>query len=139
MMSDDVETRAMRHPAVTLLSNGTYGVMITSAGAGYSTWRSSDVTRWREDATRDCWGQFFYVRDLSDDGIWSVCTQPLPNSGRANFTFHPDRAEFRRRDGDLETCCAVCVVPDADAEIRAITLVNHDLRRREIELTSSTE
>ena len=37
-------------PAVVLLSNGSYGVMITSAGAGYSTWRDLDVTRWREDA-----------------------------------------------------------------------------------------
>ena len=55
------------HPAVALLSNGRYGVMITAAGAGYSTWRGLDVTRWREDATRDCWGQFCYVRDLTDD------------------------------------------------------------------------
>ena len=44
--------------AIALLSNGSYGVMITSAGAGYSTWRELDVTRWREDATRDCWGQY---------------------------------------------------------------------------------
>lgn len=44
-------------PEITLLSNGRYGVMITAAGAGYSTWQGLDVTRWREDATRDCWGQ----------------------------------------------------------------------------------
>jgi len=42
------------HPAVALLSNGRYGVMVTAAGAGYSTWRGLDVTRWCEDATRDC-------------------------------------------------------------------------------------
>ena len=54
------------YPEVALLSNGRYGVMITAAGAGSSTWRDLDVTRWREDATRDCWGQFVYVRDLSD-------------------------------------------------------------------------
>src|SRR5258706_1525285 len=124
MMSDDVQTRAMRHPAVTLLSNGTYGVMITSAGAGYSTWRSSDVTRWREDATRDCWGQFCYVRDLTDDRIWSVGLQPLGWAGEEyQHEFHVDRAEFRRRDGDIETRWAVCVAPDADAELRVVTLV----------------
>ena len=38
-------------PAVALLSNGSYGVMITSAGAGYSTWRDLDVTRWHRSAT----------------------------------------------------------------------------------------
>ena len=126
-------------PAIALLSNGSYGVMITSAGAGYSTWRELDVTRWREDATRDCWGQFCYVRDLSDN-MWSVGSQPLPKAAdESEFEFHADRAEFRRRDGDIETRCAVCVVPDADAEVRAVTLINHGLRHREFELTSYAE
>ena len=114
--------------------------MITSAGAGYSTWRDLDVTRWREDATRDCWGQFCYVRDLSDDSIWSIGIQPLLQpADESEFEFHADRAEFCRRDGDVETRCAVCVVPDADAEVRAVTLVNHGRRQRELELTSYAE
>jgi cellobiose phosphorylase len=91
-------------PAVALLSNGSYSVMITSACAGYSTWRDLDVTRWREDATRDCWGQFYYVRDLSDDSMWSIGSQPLRRrADESEFEFHADRAEFRRRDGDVET------------------------------------
>ena len=127
-------------PAIALLSNGSYSVMITSACSGYSTWRDLDVTRWREDATRDCWGQFYYVRDLSDERMWSIGIQPLPVPlMNVRFEFHPDRAEFRRRDGDVETRCAVCVVPDADAEVRAVTLVNHGLRLREFELTSYAE
>src|SRR5271157_6663898 len=127
-------------PAVTLLSNGSYDVMITSACAGYSTWRGLDVTRWREDATRDCWGQFYYVRDLSDNSMWSIGSQPLRQvADESEIEFHTDRAEFRRRDGDVETRYAVCVVPDADAEVRAVTLVNHGLRRREVELMSYAE
>ena len=126
-------------PAIALLSNGSYGVMITSACAGYSTWREMDVTRWREDATRDCWGQFCYVRDLSDN-TWSVGSQPLPKAADdSEFEFHADRAEFRRRDGDIETRCVVCVVPDADAELRVVTLINHGHRHREFELTSYAE
>ena len=62
------------HPEIALLSNGSYSVMITSAGTGASAWRDLDVTRWREDATRDCWGQFYYVRDLGDDRCWSIGT-----------------------------------------------------------------
>src|SRR5262245_17723781 len=68
------------HPQLALLSNGQYGVMVTNAGSGYSTWRDLDVTRWREDATRDDWGQCSYVRDLSDGRTWSAGHQPL---GRA--------------------------------------------------------
>jgi cellobiose phosphorylase len=128
------------YPAVALLSNGSYGVMITSAGGGYSTWRGLDVTRWREDATRDCWGQFYYVRDLSNESVWSIGNQPLRAAAdESEIEFHADHAEFRRRDGEVETRCALCVVPDADAEVRAVTFVNHGLRRREIEVTSYVE
>ena len=63
-------------PAVALLSSSSYAVMLTSAGAGSSTWRDLDVTRWREDVTRDCWGQFYYVRDLSEDRMWSIGLSP---------------------------------------------------------------
>ena len=126
--------------SIALLSNGSYNVMITAAGAGYSSWRDLDITRWREDATRDCWGQFCYVRDLNDESVWSIGTQPLPKTAdEYAFEFHADRAEFRRRDGDVETRCAVCVVPDADAEVRTVTLVNHGRRPREFEVTSYAE
>ena len=126
-------------PLVALLSNGSYSAMITSAGAGYSTWCNLDVTRWREDATRDCWGQFYYVRDLGDGSVWSVGAQPIVSAEQPHFEFSADRADLCRRDNDVQTRCAICVVPAADAEIRAITLVNHGNRRRELELTSYAE
>src|ERR1700722_14094192 len=89
-------------PQVALLSNGSYSVMITDAGSGASTWRDLDVTRWREDATRDCWGQFVYVRCLEDDKTWSIGLQPMARGvDEYEFAFHADRAEFRRRDGDI--------------------------------------
>ncbi len=52
-------------PEVHLLSNGRYQVMVTAAGGGYSRWRDLAVTRWREDATRDNWGSFVYLRDVT--------------------------------------------------------------------------
>jgi len=114
--------------------------MITSAGAGSSTWRDLDVTRWRDDATRDCWGQFCYVRDFIDNAAWSVGTQPLGPAGEEiELDSRPDRAELRRRDGDIETHCSICVVPDADAELRLVTLTNHGQRHRDLELTSYAE
>src|SRR4029434_5850983 len=126
--------------AIALLSNGSDSVVITGACAGYSTCGDWDITRWREDATRDCWGQFYYIRDLRDESQWSIGIQPLPKTAdECAFEFHPDRAEFRRWDGDVETRCVVCVVPDADAEVRAVTLVNHGCRTREFELTSYAE
>ena len=114
--------------------------MITAAGAGTSSWRNLDVTRWREDATRDCWGQFAYVRDLSDGTLWSIGHQPLSRPvDEYEVAFHADRAEFRRRDADIETRLAICVAPDQDAEVRLVTLVNHGARPREFDLTSYAE
>ena len=102
-------------PPIALLSNGSYNVMITAAGAGYSSWRDLDITRWREDATRDCWGQSCYVRDLSDESLWSIGTQPLPKTADdCAYEFHPDRDEFCRSDREVETHCVVRGGPDAD-------------------------
>jgi cellobiose phosphorylase len=127
-------------PQVALLSNGRYGVVITAAGSGYSTWRGLDVTRWREDATRDCWGQFCYIRDLSQGTAWSAGYQPLCRAADVSeFAFHADRAEFCRRDGDTETRLTVCVAQDCDAEVRVVTVVNHSGRPRELDLTSYAE
>ena len=84
-------------PEVHLLSNGRYHVVITSAGGGYSRWRDLAVTRWREDATRDCWGSFCYLRDLDSGAFWSTAWQPtLKPAKRYQAIFTQARAEFRR-------------------------------------------
>ena len=66
----------LQAPEVHLLSNGRYHVVVSNAGGGYSRWREFAVTRWREDATRDCWGTFIYLRDLSTGEFWSAAHQP---------------------------------------------------------------
>jgi cellobiose phosphorylase len=127
-------------PQVALLSNGRYGVLLTAAGSGYSTWHGLDVTRWREDATRDCWGQFCYIRDATDGTGWSAGYQPLCRTAdESEVAFHADSAEFRRRDGDTETRLAVCVAQECDAEVRVVTVVNHSGQPRELDLTSYAE
>src|SRR5262249_2582622 len=71
-LSRRLTTAATPTPRTHLLSNGTYSVMVTNAGSGYSTCEGVDVTRWREDPTRDSWGQFCYVRDLHTGLTWSA-------------------------------------------------------------------
>ena len=63
-------------PEVQLLSNGRYHVMVTNAGGGYSRWKDIAVTRWREDSTRDNWGAFCYIRDVTSGQFWSTTYQP---------------------------------------------------------------
>ena len=127
-------------PNVCLLSNGSYSVMLTQAGSGYSTRDGIDVTRWREDATSDCWGQYFYIRDLDGGGAWSAGRQPLggdPDEYEAMLG--SDRAVFQRRDADIETRYEIAVAADADAEVRRITLTNHGVLPRTLDVCSYAE
>jgi cyclic beta-1,2-glucan synthetase len=127
-------------PRGHLLSNGSYSVMVTNSGGGYSRWRDLAVTRWREDLTLDGWGSFCYVRDLETGDFWSAAFQP---SGRDadhyEVTFAPDRAVIRRRDEDIELHTEITVSPEDDAEIRRVSVTNHSRAIREIELTSYAE
>src|SRR4030095_7275042 len=45
----------------------------------------------------------------------------------------------RRRDGEIETRYEVAVVPDANAEVRRVTLTNHGDWRRNLDVTSYAE
>ena len=127
-------------PRTHLLSNGRYAVMLTSAGAGYSRWRELAVTRWREDATRDCWGSYIYLRDLHTKEVWSAGYQPSGKTAdNYEAAFFEDRAEIKRRDGSLHTTLDVVVSSEDDCEMRRVTITNQGLRTREIEVTSYAE
>jgi cellobiose phosphorylase/PAS domain-containing protein len=128
------------NPEVHLLSNGNYHVVISSAGGGYSRWRDLAVTRWREDATRDCYGTFLYLRDLDNGAFWSTAFQPTLKSTRPyEAVFTQARAEFRRRDHQIETHTEISVSPEDDIELRRVTITNRSEEPRTIEVTSYAE
>jgi cellobiose phosphorylase len=127
-------------PEVHLLSNGRYHVVISSAGGGYSRWRELAVTRWREDATRDCWGMFVYLRDLGTGEFWSTAYQPtLKMTKGYEAIFTQARAEFRHRHVGIEVHTEISVSPEDDVELRRITITNRSPVTRQIELTSYSE
>jgi len=127
-------------PEVHLLSNGCYHVVISSAGGGYSRWRDLAVTRWREDATRDCWGLFGYLRDLETGEFWSTAYQPTLRATKGyEAIFTQSRAEFRQHHAGLEIHTEISVSPEDDIELRRVTLTNRSAVARVIELTSYAE
>jgi cellobiose phosphorylase len=127
-------------PEVHLLSNGHYHVVVTSAGGGYSRWRDLAVTRWREDATRDSFGSFCYLRDVDSGVLWSNAWQPTLKVAKGyEAIFTQARAEFRRRDDGIETHTEISVSPEDDIELRRVTLINRSETARTIEVTSYCE
>jgi cyclic beta-1,2-glucan synthetase len=127
-------------PRTQLLSNGTYSVMVTTAGAGYSTCRGLAVTRWREDGTRDNYGSFFYLRDVRSGAVWSAGYQPVGRRAQAyEVTFSEDKVDFRQTDAGILTHTEIIVSPEDDAEVRRVSITNTSSRVREIEITSYGE
>ncbi|HYJ20324.1 MAG TPA: glucoamylase family protein, partial [Burkholderiales bacterium] len=127
-------------PSSHLLSNGTYAVMVTAAGSGYSKWGDLAVSRWREDVTIDAWGSYLYLRDTASGRVWSATYQPTcvePDDYEAVFL--EDRARIERRDGTLLSCLEILVSPEDNAEIRRLSITNNGPRERELEITSYSE
>ncbi len=134
------KTPDLETPRTQLLSNGTYNVMITTAGGGYSTCGANAVTRWREDVTRDNWGTFIYLRDVRSGAVWSAGYQPVlkrPQSFEVSFA--EDKADFWRTDAGIVTHMEVLVSAEDNAEVRRVSLTNNSTRTREVELTSYAE
>ncbi|WLI91877.1 glucoamylase family protein [Massilia sp. R2A-15] len=127
-------------PEVQLLSNGRYHVMVTSAGGSYSRWKDLAVTRWREDATEDDWGNFCYVRDVDSGAFWSTTFQPtLVEPKKYEVIFSEGRAEFRRSDKGIDLYTEMVVSPEDDIELRRTRITNKSQTRRTIEFTSYAE
>jgi cyclic beta-1,2-glucan glucanotransferase len=134
------DSPALPVPEVQLFSNGRYHLVVSNAGGGYSRWRDLTVTRWREDATRDCWGTFIYLRDLASGEFWSAAYQPAVQPAEDyEAIFTEAKAEFRQHRSDLEIHTEICVSPEDDVEVRRVTVTNHSQAERSIELTSYAE
>jgi cyclic beta-1,2-glucan glucanotransferase len=127
-------------PRAHLLSNGSYAVMVTNAGGGYSRRQQLALTRWREDITTDAWGTFIFVRDLDSGEFWSTTHQPVGKDAEDyEAVFALDRAVWRRVDHGLEIRTEVVVSPEDDAELRRVSITNHSHRARSLEITSYAE
>ncbi|HEY7426013.1 MAG TPA: glucoamylase family protein, partial [Gemmataceae bacterium] len=140
LLSRQLTTANTPGPRTHLLSNGRYLVMVTNAGSGFSRCDGLDVTRWREDYTRDDYGQFCYIRDLRSGLLWSAGHQPVCQPTKHyEVIYSADKAEFHRVDGAIATHLEITVAPEHGAEVRRVTLTNHDRRPHNLELTSYAE
>jgi len=127
-------------PRTHLLSNGRYTVMVTAAGGGFSRWGNLAVTRWREDATRDDWGSFIFLRDEETGEVWSAGFQPSGTEADTyDVVYSEDRAKIMQRHRSLSTTLEIVVSPEDDAELRRLTVTNLEDRDREIDVTSYAE
>ncbi len=123
-----------------LLSNGRYAVALRANGAGASRWGRFTVSRWRDDALRDAWGTFLYLRSERRPHAVSMTQHPAADAAaHYRSTFLADRVCFMASWPELEATTTVWVSPEDDLEFRQVDLRNLDDRDAEIELISAFE
>lgn len=126
-------------PNAHILSNGDYSVMITDGGSGYSMEGNMAVTRWSPDYFRKN-GFYIFVQNINSNAVWSATFDPYGTEPeKYRVVFSPDKAEFTRRDGNIETYTEITVSPEDNAEVRRIAITNHSNHVRVVELTSYFE
>jgi cellobiose phosphorylase len=133
-------SNAPLRPAVQLLGNGNYQLMLTEAGAGYSRWHELDLTRWREDPTRDGWGTFIHIHDVDRGRVWSTAAAVAADApaGR-DIVFDDARIEQRLILDQGEAHVQIVVSPEDDIELRRLRLTNRARSPRTFELTTYAE
>ena len=145
----DVRPGAAALEPTHVLSNGRYAVTLRANGAGNSSWGQTNITRWRDDALRDAYGSFFYLRwerppELVSSGSVSapvsITLHPAPDP-QAHYSsiFHADRVCFDAHWSELQAHTTVWVSPEDDIEFRRVELRNMSDRTVEIELMSAYE
>jgi cyclic beta-1,2-glucan synthetase len=123
-----------------VLSNGRYSVTLRANGAGWSRWGQTGISRWRDDALRDAYGSFFYLRGEPHDALASITQHPAADpQAQYGSTFHADRMCFSAQWTELHAHTTVWVSPEDDIEFRQVELRNLSDRVVEIELISAFE
>ena len=121
-------------------SGRSYSVTITAEGGGRSIHGDLAVSRWRDDLTQERWGQFFYLRDIRTQTVWSAGLLPVPaRPEQYEASLSACAVQIHRTDHGISSRMDVVTVPDAPVEIRRIALMNLTSRARDIEITSYME
>jgi cellobiose phosphorylase len=113
------------YPEAHFLSNGSYTVMTTQYGSGYSAWHGRLVTRFAGDCLRDAPGAHVYIRDAESGNVWSAALLPAcVRADKEKVVFEPHKATFERAVGTIETTLEICVSPECDMEVRILDIHN---------------
>ncbi|MDO8548774.1 MAG: glycosyl transferase family 36, partial [Ignavibacteria bacterium] len=66
-------------PWVNVISNGSYGLVISQSGGGFSWETHSEfnrLNRWHQDLILDNWGKYFYIKNNETNEVWSPTWMP---------------------------------------------------------------
>jgi len=135
-----IRTTRTRYPVAGILSNGSYNIMLTSNGCGLSSCGDMAINRWRQVMNENGYGMFVYIRDIRRKKYWSAGYMPTGvDPSCYTVSFSPDKIQFERKDGNVETRMEVTVSPSDPVEIRRVYVSNKGMEVVNIDVTSYFE
>jgi len=130
-------------PWVNVISNGSYGLVVSQLGGGFSFIGHSNLnrlTRWEQDLVKDNWGRYLYIRDNETGGFWSPTIRPAMIEPDSYSCRHGVGYTRFNSEKDGIACDLRLFVPvEDDLEIWTIKITNKSGRERDLSLFSYFE
>ncbi len=127
-------------PRMGILSNGDYSVLISNTGSSHSKYKGTSINLYKEDATLDNKGIYFYIKDEENSNLWSATYQPTtakPEKYECSLSLNS--VEFQRQDYGIASHLEIYVPPNKNLEIRKLSLTNLSKKARQLEVTTYSE
>ncbi len=130
-------------PWVNVLSNGSYGAVISQFGGGFSWINNSQllrITRWEQDLAIDNYGRWVYVYDIESKRVSSTTYAPVREPAEVDEIIHGlGYTTFRRQIDGISTEHTIFVPQDANVEHWLISVRNSSDRRRSLRIGTFVE
>ena len=124
-----IKTPKTPKPWVNVISNGSYGLVISQTGGGFSWDNHSEfnrITRWHQDLIQDNWGKYIYVRNNKTGEYWSPTWMPVKKElDSYECRYGTGYAIFKSSYKDIEITVKVFVPFNDNLEIWDLKVKNH--------------
>ncbi len=127
-------------PCSHILSNGSYTVMLTTTGSGFSQYQNLAISRWTEDSTLESKGNFIFFHDNTNNTSSSTTFQPMRDNEQSYETYFSEhKVEFFKYDPNITLHTEIIISPEDHVELRRITISNNSQIERNVDITSYME
>ncbi|MCE9559651.1 MAG: glycosyl transferase family 36 [Armatimonadetes bacterium] len=125
-------------PWVNVLSNGSYGAVISNFGGGFSWVGNSQLqrlTRWEQDLALDQYGRYLYVYDIDEDQVFSTTFAPVREPAiTESVVYGLGYTIYQRNFKDFSTKQTVFVPAGGNCEHWIVEISNHSSKAKSLRL-----
>ncbi|MDO9067125.1 MAG: glucoamylase family protein, partial [Deltaproteobacteria bacterium] len=133
-------------PWVNIISNPTFGTMVSETGAGFTWYGNSQrnrLTGWSNDPVLDPASEAIYIRDEDSGVYWSPTAAPIRENSAYRTRHGSGYTVFEHNSNGIEQELTVFVPVDENGgqpiKLQRLLLTNSSSRRRQLSVTYYAE